>query len=208
MIRRAVAGVALVAVGLVVPWSAAVPGAAATSRALPACTVTLASGSTENAPLQLADGEVLCAPGTFTNGSTITVASGGSAVIEAPHLVNHGSVEVGEGTTLQLTNSPANLRGTKLTGGAWTAAGTLSLPGEITTLAADVTLSGAGEIENSTDGSNAVDSLSTIKATGTLALTTVRTSGPGASGRRAPSYSARPESRAMLSTGRTPEHSP
>jgi len=170
MMRRAVAGVALVAVGLVVPWSAAVPGVAATSRALPACTVTLAWGSTENAPLQLADGEVLCAPGTFTNGSTITVASGGSAVIEAPHLVNHGSVEAGEGTTLQLTNPPANLRGTKLTGGAWTAAGTLSLPGEITTLAADVTLSGAGEIENSTDGSNAVDSLSTIKATGTLAL--------------------------------------
>ncbi len=120
--------------------------------------------------LQLANNEVLCASGTFTNTSTITVSSGGSAVIEAPHFVNDGAVEVDDGTSLQLTSRPTNLKGTTLTGGAWTAGGTLSLPGAITTLGASVTLSGAGEIEDSANSANAVDSLSTIKRTGTLAL--------------------------------------
>ena len=69
------------------------------------CTVTLPSGSTQGAPFELMNGEVLCASGTFTNESKITVASGGSAVIEAPHFVNSGSVKAGAGTTLQLTNA-------------------------------------------------------------------------------------------------------
>jgi hypothetical protein len=169
-IRRAAAATALVAVGLVAPWAVTVPLAAASTTAAPACTVTLPSGSTETSPLQLVNGEVLCASGTFTNESTISVASGGSAVIKASHFVNDGTVEADEGTTLQLTSSPANLAGTKLSGGAWIAAGTLSLPGEITTLAASVTLSGSGEIENSTDSSNAIDSLSKIRPTGTFTL--------------------------------------
>ena len=170
MISRAAAGAVLVAAGLAVPWSGLVPGAGASKRALPACTVTVHSGSTQRTPLQLVNGEVLCAAGTFTNRNTITVASGGSAVIEAPHFVNDGSVVVATGTTLQLTNRPENLTGTKLAGGSWTAAGTLSVPGEIATLAASVTLSGAGEIENSTNSANAVDSLSTITNAGTLTL--------------------------------------
>ena len=170
VITRAAAGAVLIATGVIVPWSAATSGAAATTDALPACTVRLHSGSTNNAPLWLANDEVLCASGTFTNKSTITVAAGGSAVIEAPDLVNDGLVKVGAGTTLQLTNSPANLSGSTLTGGTWIAGGTLSFPGKIATLAARLTLSGSGEIENSVDDSNAVDSMSTIKSTGALAL--------------------------------------
>ncbi len=170
MITRVAAGAALLAIGGVVPWSAEALGAAAAPRGLPACTVTLPSGSTNTAVLQIANNEVLCAPGTLTNKSTITVASGGSAVIEAPNLVNDGLVEASAGTTLQLTSPPANLSGTTLTGGRWAAGGTLSLPGAITTLAAGVTLSGAGEIEDSTNSANAVDSLSTISQKGNLAL--------------------------------------
>jgi hypothetical protein len=170
MITRAAAAAVLLAIGVIVPWSAAASGAGATTNALPACTVRLHSGSTNNAPLRLANDEVLCASGAFTNKSTITVASGGSAVIEAPDLVNDGSVTASPGTTLQLTSAPANLSKSTLTGGTWIAGGTLSLPGKIATLAARVTLTGAGEIENSVDGSNAVDSMSTIKSTGVFAL--------------------------------------
>ena len=170
MFSKAAAGAAIAAVGLVLPWWAAVPGVAASASVLPKCTVTLPSGSTIKSPMQLGNGEVLCVSGTFTNESTITVASGGSAVIEAPHFANHGSVQIADGRTLALTDAPANLRGTTLTGGAWNVAGTLDLPGKITTLAAGVTLSGSGEIENTTDGSNAMDSLSTIRATATFAL--------------------------------------
>jgi len=170
MITRVAAAAALAAICVAAPWSAEALGAATATAGLPACTVTLPSGSTNNAALQLANGEVLCASGTFTNESAITVSSGGSAVIEAPHFVNHGSVEASNGTTLQLTSPPANLRGTTLTGGAWTAGGTLSFPGAITTLAASVTLSGTGEIEDSANSSNAVDSLTTIERSGTFAL--------------------------------------
>ena len=87
MFTRVAAGVALLAIGGgMAPWSAEASAAAATNRGLPACTVTLPSGSTNAATLQLANNEVLCAPGTFTNKGTITVAGGGSAVIEAPTL--------------------------------------------------------------------------------------------------------------------------
>lgn len=170
MIKRVAAGVALLAIGGMVPWSAEAFGAAAAPRGLPACTVTLPSDSTNTAALQLTNSEVLCASGILTNKSTITVASGGSAVIEAPDLVNDGLVEASAGTTLQLTSPPTNLSGTTLTGGEWVVGGTLSIPGVITTLAASVTLSGAGEIEDSTNSANAVDSLSTISRTGTFAL--------------------------------------
>jgi hypothetical protein len=171
MIMRTIVASVLVTVGLVAPW----PGGAALSEAspssgLPACTVSLPAGTTNDAALQLTNGEVLCAPGTFTNKNTISVTVGGSAVIEAQRFVNHGTVEAGNGSTLQLTSPPTNLRGTTLTGGSWVAAGTLLIPGTVTKLAADVTLSGAGQIEDSTTGSNAIDSLSSIKRTGTLVL--------------------------------------
>ncbi|HEV3310686.1 MAG TPA: fibronectin type III domain-containing protein [Chloroflexota bacterium] len=171
MITRVAAGAALLAIGGGVGgWSAEAVGAAAAHRALPACTVTLPSGSTNQATLQLVNNEVLCAPGTFTNKRTITVAGGGSAVIKAPRFVNDGLVNASAGTSLQLTDPPANLRGTTLTGGQWSAGGTISLPAAITTLAASVTLSGGGEIEDSTNSANAVDSLSKISRTGALAL--------------------------------------
>jgi len=170
MILRLAAGVAVLAISGMGSFSAEAAGAAAAHHGLPACTVSLPSNSTNTAVLQLANNEVLCAPGTFTNKKTITVASGGSAVIEAPNFVNDGLVNASEGTTLQFTSLPSNLKGTTLTGGQWVAAGVISLPAAITTIAANVTLSGGGEIEDSTNSANAVDSLSTITRTGTFTL--------------------------------------
>src|SRR5579862_8757199 len=149
MIARVAVGMALLAIdGGVGLWSAA-SGAEAAHRALPSCTVTLPVNSTNSTVLQLANGEVLCAPGTFTNKRTITVTGGGSAVIEAADFVNDGLVSASAGTTLQFTDVPANLKGATLTGGQWAAAGTITLPAAITTLAAGLTLSGGGEIEDS-----------------------------------------------------------
>jgi hypothetical protein len=171
MITEVAAGFALLAIsGGVGPWSAETVGAAAAHLGLPACTVTLPSGSTNAAVLQLGNNEVLCGPGTFTNKGTIIVASGGSAVIEAPNFVNDGLVRASAGTTLQLTSLPANVEGATLTGGRWAAGGIISLPAAITTLAASITLSGGGEIEDSTNSANAIDSLSTISRTATFAL--------------------------------------
>lgn len=170
MITRVAAIAALLAIaGGMSPLSAEAFGAA-THHGQPACTVRLPSNSTNAATLQLVNNEVLCAPGTFINKRTITVAGGGSAVIEAPNFVNHGLVNASAGTTLQLTDPPVNLKGTMLTGGQWAAGGTIRLPGAITTLAASVTLSGGGEIEDSTNSANAVDSLSTINRTGSFVL--------------------------------------
>lgn len=161
--RVAAAGAIVLVLTSATPW---VAQAATASAGQSTCTNNL----TITAPLQLSNGEVLCDSGTLTNKSTITVVAGGSATIDAPTFVNEGMVSAPSGTALTFTNAPANLSHGTLTGGKWAAAGTLSMPGQITTLDAWLKLSGGGEIEDSTTSNNAVSSLSTITSKGTFIL--------------------------------------
>jgi hypothetical protein len=94
----------------------------------------------------------------------------GSAVLESTNFLNSGTLSVPEGASLQLTNAPANLKNSTLTGGIWKAAGTLSLPGTVVTLAASVTLSGSGEIEDSINSANVMDTLSKITSAAIFTL--------------------------------------
>lgn len=172
--RRAEATLAAAAIVLAcgsgIAWSAVAVDAAPAGVASPECTVTFPNGATNTAVLQLQDDEVLCDGGTFTNKSWITVANGGSAVIEVAHLVNDGGISVPAKTSLQFTSDPSNLVGTTLTGGSWIVAGMASIPGEVATLSARLILSGEGELEDSTTGTNAVGTLAKISADATFEL--------------------------------------
>jgi hypothetical protein len=167
LITRLIAATLITLAGTL-SWSAhAAPAAPA---GLPACSVTLPSGSINSTDLRLKNGEVLCVSGTFTNNGTISAPADTSSVVEASSLVNDGLVKAGPGATLQLTDLPANLENETLNGGAWFAAGTIKVPDAVSTLAAKLTLSGNGEIEDSTTSDNAVDTLSSISQNGTLIL--------------------------------------
>jgi hypothetical protein len=160
----------VLACGSGIAWSADAVGAAPARVASPECTVTFPNGATNTALLQLQGGEVLCDGGMFTNKNWITVANGGSAVIEVAHLVNDGGISVPAHTSLELTSDPSNLVGATLTGGSWLIAGMANIPGEIATLSARMILSGDGELEDSTAGTNAMGTLAKISADGTFEL--------------------------------------
>ncbi len=98
------------------------------------------------------------------------MAAGATATVAVGDLVNEGTVRAPSGTTLVVSDVPGNLAGTTLTGGTWSAAGTVELPGTIHTLAAGLTLSGAGEIEDSRTSANALAGLSTITSAASFTL--------------------------------------
>jgi hypothetical protein len=139
--------------------------------AVPHACTTLAPGTEITGTLTLSSGEVLCDSGALTNAGTITLPTG-SATIDAAGFVNHGTVEAtASSSDLTFTYAPKNLSGTTLTGGTWVAVGTIAMPGNVTTLAASVTLTGGGQVEDSSNSdANSFSSLSDITAAATFAL--------------------------------------
>ncbi len=104
--------------------------------------------------LTLANNANFTTTGNFTNSGTLTVNSGSTFAV-AP------------GSSLTNYNSTTNT----LTGGTYVVGGTLSASGlNIVTDAANITLNGTGELENSTSSTNALANLNTIAAAGSLTL--------------------------------------
>ncbi len=104
--------------------------------------------------LTLANNANFTTTGNFTNSGTLTVNSGSTFAV-AP------------GSSLTNYNSTTNT----LTGGTYVVGGTLSASGlNIVTDAANITLNGTGELENSTSSTNALANLNTIASAGSLTL--------------------------------------
>jgi hypothetical protein len=138
--------------------------------AIPHSCTTLAAGTEIRGTLTLSAGETLCDSGALTNDGTIVMPAG-PATIDVADFLNHGTVDVPtSGQTLTFAYAPKNLSGTTLSGGTWAAVGTIAMPGMVVTLAASVTLSGSGKVEDSSNSSNAFSTLSDITSAATFAL--------------------------------------
>ena len=121
---------------------------------------------TDNSVIYNADGT---AGNQLINDPTGTITYTGSKASQSAEinvlLINNGSVVAGLGTLT--VDNLANLSGSKLTGGSYTATGgTLSLPAKFTTNAASVTIGATGVI--SSGGVNEISGLTTN--TGSLTL--------------------------------------
>ena len=75
------------------------------------------------------------------------------------------------GSTFKVTGTLTNFSGSTLTGGTYTVSGKLEFAGaNVVTDAANLTISGSGEILNSTTGGNGLKNLASINSSGSLTL--------------------------------------
>jgi hypothetical protein len=106
------------------------------------------------------------------NTKTLTLASNANFTT-AGNFTNSGTMTVNSGSTFAVNGSLTNYNSTTktLTGGTYTVGGVLSAIGlDIVTDAANITLSGTGQLKNATGGTNALANLTTISSTGALTL--------------------------------------
>jgi hypothetical protein len=99
--------------------------------------------------------------------------SGGAAFTTVGNFTDSGALTVNSGSkfTVISTAKLTNFSGTTLTGGTYTVGGTLLFAGaNIVTDAANITLDGTGEIENSTTSKSGLANLATITSAGSLTL--------------------------------------
>jgi hypothetical protein len=145
-------------------------GGAGTSEDTDAANITLTGSGAEIIDF---DGQnVLAGLATITSAGTFTIGSGATFTTEG-NFTNNGKLFVNSSSTLKVTGSLTNFNNSTntLTGGTFTVGGKLEFAGaNIVTDAANLTMSGTGEVVNSTTGSNGLTKLATITATGSFTL--------------------------------------
>ena len=113
-------------------------------------------------------------PMPIINAGTIIANQAGNTLFITPNttgFTNTGALIVNAGSTLDITGTFNNLKKGVLTGGTYSVAGVLDMPGPIVTASAPITLSGAGaQIFDAFDGVNALASLTTNNGKGVLTL--------------------------------------
>jgi fibronectin-binding autotransporter adhesin len=109
---------------------------------------------------------------TITSTGSFSLSSG-AAFTTVGNFTNSGALTVNSGSkfTVVSTGTLTNFSGTTLTGGTYTVGGTLLFAGaNIVTDAANITLNGTGEIENSTTSKSGLANLATITSAGSFTL--------------------------------------
>ena len=112
-------------------------------------------------------------PMPITNAGTI-IANQPTQLIIAPNstgFINTGTLIANAGSTLNVSGLLTNLKKGTLTGGTYSASGTIDIQGPISTNSANITLNGAGaEIYDNYDEVNAFTALTTNSSKGALTL--------------------------------------
>jgi hypothetical protein len=108
--------------------------------------------------------------GGISNSGTMEAANGGELeIFPSTGFTNNGLLNAGANSTIYINNRFTNLSGNTLTGGTYTVAGTLKIPGNIDTNAAKITLNGvASQILN--PNTNALADLATNAPKATFSL--------------------------------------
>jgi len=110
----------------------------------------------------------------LTNGGTILANQTApfyiSEIGSGESFTNHGKLIVNNGSTLSVSGSFKNLKAGTLTGGTYAVTGTLQLPGDISTNAAAITLTGTSSQILNEDNGNALAGLASNTAKGTFTL--------------------------------------
>jgi fibronectin-binding autotransporter adhesin len=110
---------------------------------------------------------------TNAGGGSFSLA-GGADFVTAGNFTNNGSLTAGAGSVFKVSGSLTNFSSSTdtLTGGSYTVGGKLEFAGaDIVTDAASITMTGTGEILNTTNNSNGLTNLATITSAGTFVLT-------------------------------------
>jgi fibronectin-binding autotransporter adhesin len=145
-------------------------GASGTSVVNDAANITLTGSGAKI--VDFAGQNVLTDLATVTSAGSFTIGSGANFTT-AGNFSNTGKLSVNAGSTFKVTGALTNFNSTTdtLTGGSYTVGGKLDFAGaNIVTDAASITLSGTGEIVNSTSGGNGLANLATIASDGSLTL--------------------------------------
>jgi hypothetical protein len=122
--------------------------------------------------------------GTKLSAGSIDLGSGGeldaydNSSITCPAFSNAGgTVSVGTGGTLRLTDNPVQLQNGNLSGGSWLVAGLLIVPSDISQITANaipfgtvVSIDGIGSAIQDPSGNNALSTLNSVGPTAVLAL--------------------------------------
>jgi hypothetical protein len=122
--------------------------------------------------------------GTKLSAGSIDILSGGeldaydTSSITSPALSNAGTVSVGAGATLRLTDDPVQLQNGNLSGGNWlVSSGVLIVPSDISQITAVavpfgtvISLDGLGSAVQDASGHNALSGLTSLGSTAVLAL--------------------------------------
>jgi hypothetical protein len=145
-------------------------GASGTSVVTDAANITLVGSGAKI--IDFAGQNVLTDLATITSAGSFTIASGANFTT-AGNFTNGGKLIVDAGSTFKVTGSLANFNSSTdtLTGGAFTVGGKLGFAGaDIVTDASNITMSGTGEIVNTTNSSNGLTDLATITSAGSFTL--------------------------------------
>jgi fibronectin-binding autotransporter adhesin len=145
-------------------------GTSGTSVVTDAANITLTGSAAKI--IDFANQNVLTDLATITSAGSFTIGSGANFTT-AGNFTNDGKLTVNSGSTFKVTGSLTNFNSSSdtLTGGTYTVAGKLDFAGaDIVTDAANLTMSGTGEILNSTNSSNGLTNLATITAAGSFTL--------------------------------------
>lgn len=122
--------------------------------------------------------------GTKLSAGSIDLGSGGeldaydNSSVTSPAFSNaRGTVSVGTGGTLRLTDNPVQLQNGNLSGGSWLVAGLLIVPSDISQITANaipfgtvVSIDGIGSAIQDPSGNNALSTLTSVGPTAVLAL--------------------------------------
>jgi fibronectin-binding autotransporter adhesin len=147
-------------------------GASGTSVVTDAATITLTGAGAKI--LDFAAQNVLTDLATITTAGSFTISSGANFTT-AGNFTNDGKLTANTGSTFTVTGTLSNFNSTTdtLTAGTYTVGGKLEFAGaDIVKDAANITLEGTGEIENSTSSTNGLANLNTITAAGSFTLAT------------------------------------
>jgi hypothetical protein len=147
-------------------------GASGTSVVTDAANITLTGAGAKI--LDFAGQSVLTDLATITTAGSFTISSGANFTT-AGNFTNDGKLTANTGSTFTVTGTLSNFNSTTdtLTEGTYTVGGKLEFAGaDIVKDAANITLEGTGEIENSTSSTNGLANLNTITAAGSLTLAT------------------------------------
>jgi hypothetical protein len=144
-------------------------GASGTSVVTDAANITLSGAGAKME--DFAGQNVLTDLATITSAGSFTI--GGANFTTAGNFTNDGKLTVNSGSTFKVTGSLTNFNSSTdtLTGGTYSVTGKLDFAGaDIVTDAANVTVSGTGEIVNSTNSTNGLTNLATITSGGGFTL--------------------------------------
>lgn len=139
-------------------------GSSGTSVVTDAANISLTGASARI--IDFAGQNVLTNLATISSAGSLTLSSGANFTT-AGNFTNDGKLTIDSGTNFSVAGALTNFNSSTdtLSGGTYTVAGKLSFAGaNIVTDAANITLEGSGELQNSTNGSNGLAKLATIAA--------------------------------------------